>query len=299
MKYYTYVLILFTLSLLSMVNMNHKSLHYQSQGRALSFDMPHVMAILNVTPDSFYDGGKYLDAYQLKEQIQQLLDQGADSIDIGGMSSRPGASLVTLEEEWKRVELPIKLALDLGATVSIDTTKAEVAKRALQLGVHIVNDISAGEIDSEMLNVVGQANAIYVAMHMQGRPETMQLNPQYSSVTLEILSYFAHRLNVMKESNVNQVIIDPGFGFGKTLDQNYQLFNRLTSFQIFDQPILVGVSRKSMIYKLQDLSPKEALPGSLALALLALNQGARLLRVHDVAETVQVVKVFNQLKSNV
>jgi len=279
--------------------MSSKSKRYQAQGRVLSFDGPHIMAIFNVTPDSFYDGGKYSDQYDLENQLNRLLEEGADSIDIGGVSSRPGASEVSLEQEWSRVELPLKLAVDLGATVSIDTTRAEIAKRAINLGAHIVNDISCGEQDKQMFEVVGQSGIIYIAMHMQGTPQTMQLNPQYNSVTLDVLNYFAQRLNVMKASNINQVIIDPGFGFGKKIEQNYQLFNHLSSFQVFECPILVGVSRKSMIYSLDQSKPDQALPGSLGLALLALKSGARLLRVHDVKETVQIVNVFNQLEANV
>ena len=256
------------------------------------------MGILNVTPDSFYDGGRHMDSTSLRDQITLMLDDGADSIDIGGVSSRPGASEVTLEEEWRRVEEPIKVALDAGAIVSIDTTKAEIARRALNLGVHIINDITAGGGDDEMYTVVAHHDAIYIAMHIQGSPQTMQADPQYDSVTLDVLSYFARRLNVMQDAGVSQVIVDPGFGFGKSLDHNYQLFNGLSSFQVLGRPVMLGVSRKSMIYKLDNSSPDTALPGSLGLALLGLQSGARLLRVHDVKETAQIVKVFNQLKSN-
>ncbi len=278
--------------------MEEREIYYQSRGQIIAMSTPHVMGILNVTPDSFYDGGKHVDPEAIKAKIATMIDEGANSIDIGGMSTRPGGSKVSVEEEWSRVEQPLKAAIDLGAIVSIDTMKAEIARRALDLGVHLVNDISAGTSDDQMYEIVAHYNCIYIAMHMQGNPQTMQLNPQYQSVTLDVLNYFARRLNVMRQSGVNQVVLDPGFGFGKSLQHNYELFNGLSSFGIFDCPIMLGVSRKSMIYTLNDGTPDEALPGSLGLALLGLESGARMLRVHDVKETVQIVKVFNQLKSN-
>jgi dihydropteroate synthase len=280
------------------MNSIQKNTSFQSQGRLISFNKPHVMGILNVTPDSFFDGGRYDDPGAIKDRISQMLDEGADSIDIGGMSTKPGAASVNLEEEWNRIEQPITEALSQKAIVSIDTVKAEIARRAIDMGVHIINDISAGELDKDMLSVVGQSQSIYVAMHMQGKPSNMQENPQYQSVTLDILNYFAQRINVIKSFGINQVILDPGFGFGKTIEHNYSLLNHLSSFGLFDCPILVGISRKSMIYKVIESTPENALPATLGLTMAALIQGVQILRVHDIAETVQVVKVFNQMQSN-
>ena len=272
---------------------------FQSKGRLISFESPHVMGILNVTPDSFFDGGRYDDSNAVKDRIARMIEEGADSIDIGGMSTKPGAANVTLEEEWSRVEQPIAEALSQNAIVSVDTVKAEIARRASEMGAHIINDVSAGVLDTDMLATVGQSKSIYIAMHMQGNPATMQANPHYESVTLDILKYFAIRLNIIKSAGIEQVILDPGFGFGKTVDHNYQLLNQLSSFGIFDCPILVGISRKSMVYKVLESSAEDVLPATLGLTMAALLQGVQILRVHDIAETVQVVKVFNQLKSNV
>ncbi len=292
-------MIRFSISSSSIMQTIHNNITFQSQGRLISFDSPHVMGILNVTPDSFFDGGKYDDSVAINNRIAQMIEQGADSIDIGGMSTKPGAESVTLEEEWRRVEQPIAEALLQNAIVSVDTVKAEVARRALAMGVHIINDISAGELDDKMLPTLGQSESIYIAMHMQGNPSTMQVDPQYQSIPLDILKYFAKRIAVIKSFGIDQIIIDPGFGFGKTVNHNYRLLNHLSSFGIFEFPILVGISRKSMIYKVIGSTADKVLPATLGLTMAALLQGSHILRVHDIAETVQVVKVFNQMHSNV
>lgn len=274
-------------------------LSFQTQGKIVSFDTPHVMGILNVTPDSFFDGGNYQENGAIQDRISGMLSEGAHSIDIGGMSTKPGSKAITVEVEWNRIKDAIGIALSHGAIVSVDTVNAVIAKRALAMGVHMINDISAGLMDADILPIVAEYNVIYIAMHMQGRPDTMQVNPVYTSVTLDVLNFFAQRIAEIKKFGIDQLIIDPGFGFGKSIEHNYALLDQLSSFQIFDYPVLVGMSRKSMIYKVLDSTPENVLPGTLGLTMVALQNGAQVLRVHDVAETVQVVKIFNQLKANV
>ncbi len=269
-------------------------------GYLLDLSKPVVAGILNVTPDSFYDGGKYTEIEEIKIRAEQIMEEGAAIIDIGAFSSRPGANHISEKEELNRL-IPVLEMLQKDysdAILSVDTYRSEIAKIVVNdFGVSIINDISAGNMDENMFQVIADLNVPYIMMHMKGTPDNMQDNPQYDDLFKEILMFFAEKLNIAKQIGINDVIIDPGFGFGKTLEHNYQLLNEFEKLKITDCPILVGLSRKSMMYKLLESNPKDVLPASLALNMVALEKGASILRVHDVKETVQVVKVFNQLNS--
>ena len=267
------------------------------KGRILDLHHPCVMGILNVTPDSFYDGGQFEDLDQVMAKVGQMLDEGAVIIDVGGMSSRPGAKIISEKEELTRV-IPVIFEIKRkfpDAIISIDTLRAKIADRAINAGASIVNDISGGTFDLDMMNVVAEHQVPFIIMHMQGTPLNMQEQPSYDDVTLEILKYFAERLRRCNEMGINDVIIDPGFGFGKTIDHNYEILNKLSVFRIFDVPILCGLSRKSMIYKLLNTEATHALNGTTAAHMAALMKGARILRVHDVKEAVETVRIFKQL----
>jgi len=256
-----------------------------------------LLGILNATPDSFYDGGEnFAPAKAITTGLQMIRD-GAFIIDIGGQSSRPGAHTISHEEEWSRVEPVISgiLQENPNAFISIDTYRSEVARKAIKAGAVLVNDISAGSIDSNMFNTVAELNAPYVLMHMLGTPENMQNNPNYSDVVEDVKKFFRYKLNTLKQLGVEDVIIDPGFGFGKTLEHNYKLLRRLEEFEEFGAPILSGVSRKSMIYKALNCSPNDALNGTTALNMISVNNGACLLRVHDIAEAKEVSILHNNL----
>lgn len=262
-------------------------------GKLLDLSEPIIMGILNITPDSFYDGGKYKKESDWLHQTEQMIDAGATIIDIGGMSSRPGATLINPEEELERV-IPVIKSIHQhfpNTVLSIDTIRGVVAKAAVEAGAGMVNDISAGKFDPDLFNIVGQLRVPYILMHMQGQPDTMQDKPQYEDIVLEIVDFMAEQLGALKEAGVKDVIIDPGFGFGKTLAQNYQLLAQLATFKMFNLPILVGASRKSMIYKLLGNSPAEALNGTTVVHTIALDKGANILRVHDVREAVEVLKI--------
>ena len=269
-------------------------------GYLLDLSTPVVAGILNITPDSFYDGGKYTEIEKIKIRAEQIISEGATIIDIGAFSSRPGAEFISEKEELNRL-IPVlgMLQKDFPETIlSVDTFRSEIAKTAVNaFGVSIINDISAGNMDENMFPVIAELNVPYILMHMKGTPDNMQENAQYSDIIKDILMFFAEKIKFAKQIGINDVIIDPGFGFGKTLEHNYILLNELEKFKIVDCPILVGISRKSMIYKLLETNPANVLPASLALGMFALERGASILRVHDVKETVQVVEVFNQLNS--
>lgn len=266
-------------------------------GRLIDLSAPIVMGILNVTPDSFYDGNPNGNLEGWIKKAALMIEQGATFIDLGGMSSRPGAELVDPEEEIGRIVPVIKQLLREFPDIllSVDTCQASVAHHALDLGVHLINDISGGHLDPELWNVVGPYNVPYVLMHMQGTPSTMQDQPSYTDVMKDLLDYFDTRVAEAKEAGISQLIIDPGFGFGKTMEQNYQLLNQLSLFQFFDLPILVGLSRKSMIYKALGTTADHALNGTTALHMVALQQGAKILRAHDVKEAVEACKLFGLL----
>lgn len=253
------------------------------------------MGILNVTPDSFFDGGRYTGVDAALFQAEKMLCEGATLLDIGGASSRPGAVEVPLADELARV-LPIieqVVARWPEAWISVDTWRAEVARQAVQAGAHVVNDISGGQFDPDLLHTVAQLGVLYVLMHTQGRPDTMQHRPEYTDVTREVLDFFIEKINTLRDLGVHDVVLDPGFGFGKTLEHNYTLLRQLDVFgTVTGLPVLAGVSRKSMIYKALDVPPDAALNGTSALHMVALQRGARILRVHDVREAVEVIRLW-------
>ncbi|MGE0560715.1 MAG: dihydropteroate synthase [Flavobacteriales bacterium] len=263
-------------------------------GKLLNLDEPIVMGILNLTPDSFFDGGKYHNESAVINHVNQMLMDGAQIIDIGGYSSRPGAQEVTEKEELNRILPTVKLLKQEfdKIIISIDTFRAEVALQVVKSGASIVNDISAGNMDKNMFETLADLKVPYIMMHMQGTPQTMQQNPSYNNVTNEVMNFFTEKLDLLYKKGINDVVIDPGFGFGKTLEHNYELLNHLDNFRLFELPILVGFSRKSMITKALDIKSTEALNGTTALNAFALTKGATILRVHDVAAANEAVKLF-------
>ncbi|MDB4344271.1 dihydropteroate synthase [bacterium] len=255
------------------------------------------MGIINVTPDSFYDGGKNNSVETAITQVRKHLKEGAKVIDIGGYSSRPGADEVTEQEELNRT-IPVIEAVLIAfpdTIISIDTFRSNVAKKAIEAGAAIINDISAGDLDENMFSVVAEKQVPYILMHMQGTPETMQNNPNYKNIIQEITHYFSEKINTLRKKGVIDIIIDPGFGFGKTLEHNYEILGKLNHFQLLNVPILAGVSRKSMIYKLLEISPQESLNGTIAANIIALRNGATILRVHDVKEAAECVKLDTKI----
>lgn len=268
-----------------------------STTKQLNINQPLIMGVLNCTDDSFYEGSRSMETAILEQRIDGMISEGADIIDVGGQSTRPGAVQIDLELEIHRV----KSALSYLHTkypnqwVSIDTTRAAVAHFAVEHGAAIVNDISAGNMDENMIATVAALGVPYICMHMQGTPENMQVAPRYNHVTKDVLSFFADKINELKEAGIKEIIIDPGFGFGKTIDHNYQLMNELELFHQFGLPILVGISRKSMIYKVLGCSPDEALNGTTVLNTNALQKGAHILRVHDVKAAKEAVTLVSRL----
>ena len=278
-----------------------KNMTLNINGSLFDLSSPKVMGILNVTPDSFYDGGNFSNENKIIEQVRKMISEGADIIDIGGYSSRPGAKNISIKEEENRVIPVIKLISKIfkKTIISIDTFRSEIAKKALDNGASLVNDISGGELDPEMYKSVSQYKAPYIIMHMKGNPSNMQDDPKYDNVTVEIIKDLTRKIQNAEESGIIDIIIDPGFGFGKTLNQNYKLLNDLKLFKTFKRPILTGLSRKSMIYKVFKNSPKEALNGTICLNTVALINGANILRVHDVKEAKETIKLFNCLQENI
>lgn len=275
-------------------------MHYSLNigGRLYLIDEPKVMGIVNVTPDSFFDGGMHNSVQKALQQAEKHIKEGADFLDVGGYSSRPGADDVSPAEELKRVIDPIKAIKDRfpDTIISIDTFRAEVAKKAVEAGADIVNDISAGEDDADMFATVKELQVPYIIMHKQGTPKTMQQNPTYDEVTLEVAKYLSQRVLKLNEMGVNDIIVDPGFGFGKTVEQNYQMLRELDHFKQLDMPLLIGISRKSMINKVLGTKPENALNGTTALHMVALQKGAHILRVHDVKEAKQVIALNAQIQ---
>lgn len=269
------------------------------KGRLLSLERPIVMGILNTTPDSFYDGGRHQTLDAALRQTEQMLSAGAAVIDVGGMSSRPGAAQISIQEELNRV-LPIIEAIAWRypeAFISIDTVHAETARRAVDAGACMINDISAGRLTEGMYETVAELGVPYVLMHMLGRPETMQQQPQYDDVVQEVLDFLIAQVGRLQAAGVKDILLDPGFGFGKTIRHNFQLLQNLHVLRILPYPVLAGISRKSMIYRSLGIAPEQALNGTTALHMVALQQGALVLRVHDVAEAVQVIRLWEQLQS--
>ncbi len=272
---------------------NHKTT-INCKGKLIDLSSPIVMGIINTTPDSFYDGGKNNSIEKATAQAEKHISEGAAIIDIGGYSSRPGANEVNELEEIDRVIPVIESILKRfpDAIISIDTFRGNVAKKAIKAGAAIINDISAGDIDPTMLDTVIELNVPYIMMHMQGSPETMQDKPTYKNIIQEITYYFSKKINYLRKNGVNDIIIDPGFGFGKTLEHNYEMLGKLNHFQLLDMPVLAGLSRKSMIYNLLNTDAKGALNGTIAANMIALQNRANILRVHDVKEAIESGKVY-------
>lgn len=267
----------------------------------IDLSVPRVMTIVNVTPDSFYDGCRSFTEEEIEHHVVRAIEEGADMLDVGGYSSRPNADDVAVDEEIARVGRAMKVIRRVcpEMVVSIDTFRAEVVRRIVdEWGACIVNDISAGELDPEMITTVARLGLPYVAMHMRGTPTTMQSMTDYGDIADEVRTYFVQKISELRAAGIEDIVIDPGFGFAKTLEQNYQLMSGLHRLNDLGAPMLVGISRKSMIYKLLGSTPAEALNGTTALHLEALRQGAKILRVHDTREAVEVVKIYNQLNKN-
>lgn len=265
-------------------------------GRLLSFDRPMVMGILNVTPDSFFATSRCRGEEEIRQRVCRMRCEGADMVDIGAYSTRPGAEDVTPEEELRRLLPAISIVREEWpeAVISVDTFRAEVARCAIEAGADMINDISGGEMDPEMFSAVADMHVPYIIMHMQGTPQDMQRAPHYENLMCEVFRSLGERVELLHEMGVADVIIDPGFGFGKTLEQNYEMMARLGEFRLLECPILVGISRKSMIYRLLDSTPEQSLNGTTALNTIALMNGADILRVHDVKEAVEAVNIYQQ-----
>lgn len=270
-------------------------------GRLLSLDHPRVMGILNATPDSFYAGSRCgNDETIIANRARAIIEEGGDMIDVGAYSSRPDATDIPLEEEWQRLDRALSVIRGLypDAILSVDTFRAEIARRSVERhGVQIINDISGGELDKTMFETVASLHVPYILMHMRGTPQTMQQQTHYDNLMAEITGYFARRVDRLHQLGVSDIILDPGFGFSKTLDDNYLLMHRLHELQPLGLPILTGISRKSMIYKLLGSSPEESLTGTTVLNTIALMGGTHILRVHDVREAVETVKIVTKTLS--
>lgn len=280
--------------------MKHRIARYINvNGRLMDLSCPQVMGILNVTPDSFYAGSRKQTEEEIAARAQQILAEGGSIIDIGAYSSRPNAEHISAKEEMKRLRNGLEI---IGrehpdAVLSVDTFRADVARMCVEeYGVAIVNDIAAGNMDSEMFSTIARLGVPYIMMHMQGTPQNMQQHPHYEDVLHEVLYYFSEKVQRLRDMGVKDIILDPGFGFGKTIEHNYELLNRMEEFAIFELPLLVGVSRKSMIYKLLDITPEEALNGTTVLHTIALMKRANILRVHDVKEAVEAVRLTTAMR---
>ena len=269
-------------------------------GKIIDLSQPVVMGILNVTPDSFFDGGKYKTEKKILKRAEEILEQGGKIIDIGAVSTKPGQEAISTKEEIDRLLPAVKAVRKMfpDANISIDTYRSWVALKIIEdCGPCMVNDVSGGNFDANMFDTIGKLGVPYILMHMQGTPLKMQEDPQYDDIIRDISLFFTDRVKKLTKAGVKDVIIDPGFGFGKNLEHNYELLNRLDSFKVFQLPLLVGISRKSMIYKLLGSNPEEALNGTSVVNTLALMGGADLLRVHDVREAVEAVRIMNMLRS--
>lgn len=270
-------------------------------GHLLDLSVPRVMGILNVTPDSFFAGSRAQTIEDITARARQIIDEGASIIDIGAYSSRPGAEHISAEEELRRLSTGLEILNKNhpDSVISVDTFRADVARVCVRdYGVAIINDIAAGEMDEKMFETVAELNVPYIMMHMQGTPQNMQKEPHYDNLMKEVFLYFAEKVQKLRDLKVNDIILDPGFGFGKTVEHNYELINNLQEFGIFELPLLVGVSRKSMITRLLDIKADEALNGTTVLNTIALQKGADILRVHDVKEAVQAVKIVEKMLLN-
>ncbi len=270
-------------------------------GSLLDLSQPRVMGILNVTPDSFYAGSRTQTEAEIVRRVKQIVSEGAAIIDIGAYSSRHNADNVSAREEMERLRMGLKILFEIqpDAVVSVDTFRADVARMCVEeYGVAIINDIAAGEMDANMFHTVAALNVPYIMMHMQGTPQSMQQHPHYDNLLKEVFLYFARKVQQLRDLGVKDIILDPGFGFGKTMEHNYELLSHLEEFRIFELPLLVGVSRKSMIYRLLDITPQEALNGTTVLDTICLLKGADILRVHDVKEAVETVRIVQAMRNN-
>jgi dihydropteroate synthase len=266
-------------------------------GQLIDLAFPKVMGILNLTPNSFYDGGKFNDEKSILNQVEKMLSEGAAFIDIGGYSSKPNAEFVSEKEELERVIPVIKSIVNEfpSAVLSIDTFRSKVVKESVENGVAIINDISAGNLDENMMKTVAELRVPYIMMHMKGTPQTMQTLTQYDNLLKEMLFYFSEKIALARSYGINDLLVDPGFGFAKTIEQNFELLKKLELLQMLELPLLVGVSRKSMIYKTLEIEADQALNGTTSLNTIALLKGAKILRVHDVKEAVECVKLTQKL----
>lgn len=272
------------------------------RGKLLELREPQIMGILNVTPDSFYSDSRTPDEEHITDRVRQMMDEGADMIDIGGYSSRPGADDVTPEEEMDRLRRGLRIVRELypEVPVSVDTFRADVARMCIEEeGADIINDISGGMMDRQMFRTVARLGVPYILMHMQGTPDTMQVAPHYDNLRREVMLYFAERIDRLCQMGAKDIIVDPGFGFGKTLEHNYELMNHLDDFAVFNLPLLVGISRKSMIYKLTGGTPQTSLNGTTVLNTISLVKGAHILRVHDVKAAAEAKQIYMAMKQNV
>jgi dihydropteroate synthase len=269
------------------------------KGQLINLATPKVMGILNVTSNSFFDGGKYNEEKEILLRVEKMLNAGATFIDIGAYSSKPSAEFVSEQEEISRMVPVVQLILKHfpEALLSIDTFRSEVAKASIENGAAIINDIAAGNLDDKMLGTIAKYNVPYIMMHMRGTPQTMQTLTHYGDIVKEMLFYFSERIAAARQLGINDLIIDPGFGFAKTLEQNYEVLKKMELFEMLELPLLVGISRKSMIYKTLDSSAAEALNGTTVINTIALTKGAKILRVHDVKEAVECVHLFNKINS--
>ncbi|GAA4230437.1 dihydropteroate synthase [Postechiella marina] len=267
------------------------------KGKLIDLSTPKVMGILNITPDSFYDGGAHKNEKDILNHVDLMLNEGATFIDIGAYSSRPNAAHVSQDVELKRILPIISLVLKTfpETLISVDTFRSQVAKQTIEAGAALINDISAGKLDNDMLQTVANLHVPYIMMHMRGTPQTMQQQTNYNNLTKDIIFYFSERIAQAKKLGIADMIVDPGFGFAKTLEQNFELLNELELLKMLDKPILAGISRKSMIYKKLEISAKEALNGTSILNTVALQKGASILRVHDVKEALECVKLLEAL----
>jgi dihydropteroate synthase len=267
------------------------------KGQLIDLTAPKVMGILNVTPNSFFDGGQYKTESVILSQVGKMLTDGATFIDVGAYSSKPSAEFVSEKEELNRIVPVVNLILEKfpETLISIDTFRSEVAKVCLENGAAIINDISAGNLDDKMLETIAEYNVPYIMMHMRGTPQTMQTMTNYENIVKEILFYFSERIAKARSYGINDLIVDPGFGFSKTVEQNYEVLRKLGLFEMLELPLLAGFSRKSMIYKALNSNAQEALNGTTVLNTIALTKGAKILRVHDVKEAMECVTLFNKL----
>ena len=266
-------------------------------GQILSLYDPIIMGVININDDSFYKESRYINPSKLIIKVGEMLAEGASIIDLGAISSRPGAIAVSEQVEMYRLLPLIELLVDAYPDIilSIDTFRSEVAKKSIAAGAHIINDISAGDLDVNMIETAANLQVPYIMMHMQGKPDTMQNQPTYADVLMEIISYFSKKIKIATDIGINDMIIDPGFGFGKTLEHNYTILRHLDTFSIFDRPVLAGLSRKSMIYRPLEIGPDESLNGTTALHMIALQKGASILRVHDVKAANDCIKLHKLL----